>query len=291
MLVVLGACGDPGSGASPALESPAAPSAATSPATTTAAPSNDPDFLEVRPGDRLDAFLGRSFGPSHWTDLQESVQSAVDGCISDNGGSPPDRPLLPDFETLDLRETDLAAFRQQYGYGIVEERRVTSELEAGPIDSTPVDHELMALNAQLEQECAAEVDAIWQEVLPSQDLNLRHQALLAELASDADYLAVGDSWKTCMQGLGYPTDVVSPFFSKGLVDALLIEAAASGVMDFDALQAAELSAFSADAECLASSGAGELMLSFEGDVLQTLRSEFPDYEPPTNDPAGMAWSS
>ena len=88
------------------------------------------DFVKVRFGDRVTAFIGRSMPPSHWKPVVEAAQAAVDDCIVANGGDPQPRPPLEYPEYLELQGTNLAAFREQYGYGVVEGERTRMVAEA-----------------------------------------------------------------------------------------------------------------------------------------------------------------
>jgi hypothetical protein len=284
--LLLSACGDT-SVARPAQADLADRGAAT--VDTATAPT---DFLVVRPGDRVDAFLGRSFAPSHWTATAAEAEAAIDQCVEAQGGTVRARPAAALIESAELRGTNLAEFRRRYGYGIVDEQRATSAVEAAAASQPAGNPEQAAKTAELETGCATAAAAIWSAALPPIDLVRRYDVLLLELAEHPDYLAVSERWLACMSENGYQTDVVSPYFAKGVVDGIVLDSVTSGKpVDYAALQTQELAAFKADAACLSSSGAGDVMMKLEAQILETLVSEFPRYIPPSADPAGLGWDA
>lgn len=292
--LVLGACGQPSFLAGETGAGAANTIVALQPATATSAAG----FLTARPGDRVTAFLGRSFPPSHWEGAYDAAQAAVDSCIEAAGGQPPPRPLVARSDAAELQGNDLQEFRRRYGYGVVDAYRVQASQDTPPVvaPAPPVDPDVVAMNARLAAQCSAAGYDELRTVLPPAELVQRYDALLMEMAEDPDYLATSGRWLDCMSEAGYSSKVVGPYFAKGIIEEEVFAAqgavAAGGRMvDYDSLQETELLIFRADSECLSSSGAGIVMLNLEQKILSALQREFPGYRPVAADPAGLEWAS
>lgn len=253
-------------------------------------PSSSANFLVSRPGDRVAAFLGRSFPPSHWEETYGAAQDAVDGCIQRAGGRALPRPPVVFSAASELQGTNLPEFREKYGYGVVDSYRVEATRVPTP-DLPPGDQNQVETDAQLAAECAGAADATMREVLPPIDLVRRYDAMLMDMADDPSYRDASKRWLDCMSNAGYSSNVVGPYFSKGVIEEIVFAAQRDGQrIDYELLQESELEVFRADSGCLVSSGAGEVMLILEQEILDTLRAEFPDYRPAANDPSGLAWA-
>ena len=251
------------------------------------------DFLHVRPGDRLVAFLGRSMAPSHWTPVVEAAQTAIDDCIVKVGGTPRPRPPLKYPAFLELQGTNLAAFRDAFGYGVVENARAQTETPSGPDPANEMSIEL----DQMYNSCEGAGQNFYVRAAAPQQVVERYNELLSSHADDGAYVAASSKWEACMADAGFDlTGIYGAYFAKGVVERLLFAAQdkarpVGSRVDFEALQFAEGKAFNADAACLASSGVGEVMLDLEGQILESLRSEFPNYTPPAGDPANRDWQT
>lgn len=239
-----------------------------------------PDFTQLRPGDRVTAFLGKSTPPSQMAATINAAQDAIDACIANSGGVAAERPPLEIPEYRELQTTDPALFRARYGYGVIETERYATDI-ASRESPIPDGASLGAEGAQ----CVNAGDAAYRAVLPPVELTERYNSLLMTAAEDPAFSVASDSWAECMVSKGIEGTVTSVYFAKGFVDDALLSA--EDPVDFGALQAYEIEVFNADAQCLGTSGAGVVMLAIEDEILSTLRADFPEYQPLGHDPSGQ----
>jgi hypothetical protein len=241
------------------------------------------DFRVARPGDRVDAFLGRNAPPSHWLDTVRAAQAAIDGCIEGQGGTAPERPDVTYPEHLELRGTDLAAFRTKFGYGLVEDERSQQRTAS---EGTVVRDEALAPEAGM---CASAADQIYATAVPPYGVTAAYQEMLTSFVDRPEFVKANDAWLECMASAGESVPVSNVYFASGIVDQAILSAlnnAEKSAVDFEALQRFELDVYAQDAACLASSGAGAVMLALEQELLDELKVRFPDFEPLLDDPAG-----
>jgi hypothetical protein len=240
----------------------------------------------------MDAFLGRSFPPSHWEDLQQATQAAIDDCVRRNGVTPRQRVQLPSNDTLELRAADLPSFRARFGYGIVADYLYAQDVNAAAavVGDKPLTPEESASYSA----CDGAGEEIIRSAVPPIEVITTYQDSLMALAGDPKYIEVSASWAGCMKDRGFLSPQGGPYFAKGIVEAALVEAEGTTNRDLaqsevDRLQAFELAAFNADSECLTKSGAGSVMMDLEQQLLNQLREKYPSYRPPVSDPSGKAW--
>ena len=249
------------------------------------------DFQQVRPGDRLAAYLGQAFPPSHWNEVRTASQAAVDQCVIAAGGTPAVRAPAVFPESAELRGTDLAEFRRRYGYGVIEIARTEKWQEAeSPQVLSPSERVALEETAELEGKCARAGDNVIAASIAPRDVVELSQELTMRFGDDPVYLQTSSAWTDCMTSAGYMTEY-GPYFSKGVIEQKLLarydQIGRTGTaVDFDALQVMEIAAFKQDSLCLKTSGAGEVMLAFEEQILNALKLRFPNYKSPVDGLAG-----
>ena len=257
-------------------------------------------FNAHRPGDREAAFAGDDLSPAELYDLEQKAIRAVDDCVAAKGiSAAPRRPQsIPIFRVL--AASDRASFRRTYGYGVV--ANIEAELKAANAAASARPQVLSAETEDAFNVCQTEGDKVLGANAPPPDLLRREAELLYQAGSSEEYSRASEAWVQCMRGSGIDLGTVSqPFHSSGIVlDHLYLKFGSDlkelkpGRADFraqiDESQTVEKAVFKADAECLATSDAGRVMLQIEADIITQLMVEFPEYAPPSADPIGSLWS-
>jgi hypothetical protein len=253
------------------------------------------DFDQIRPGDAVDRYLGQNLPPSHWTTLESSVNDALMSCMGRKSVDP-EAGAGGSLEDVgaEMRGKDLASYRAQYGYGVVErvtfaQLALSKSAQIETSSSTPTPAEL-----HLAEQCEQSVSGLIEATLPRAEIHKRFQTLLAaEVATPLVQSAFGN-WIDCMKTQGFDT-TTNPLSSRVIVETKVAEfmqqqrpldgneADSFAPVDLpqrsiDELHTFEVAVFTADSKCLDSSGAGKLLLEREQILLNELRQQFPDFK-------------
>lgn len=247
------------------------------------------NFAAIRPHDRLDRYLGQNLPPSHWADLHREVADAIGSCMEEQGVA--NLASNASFRSLpheELRGTNLASFREQYGYGLTVTLSTDVESSADATESPRATPEQEAIYLK----CSEQGTQLIADALPSPDVHRTYRLLLREIGERPEMVKAFEAWNECMDTFGFEPDN-GPFFADRIVAreidrvVRLRDPADQGVdtepqvwvsaKQIAELQSFESRVFAADSHCLQVTVAGAMMMDAETEVLDRLADLFPGY--------------
>ena len=269
-------------------------------------------FIEKRPGDVLNRYLGVVQSDALHRHISRMVAEERATCYSENGLTPPaeDSPDKPRSKIASLKGNDIAAFRSAYGFGVVEEYleslEATREASAAPAELPNLTKEQTARAEDVASKCAVRTATIINDNLAPAQMHARTSAMMMKFGESKAYQEVSTSWRECMASAGYGTRY-GPYESRAMAEDFLQrhlqnvvtrslerrglsqeeqeahrEATSEAFQEIPdsvltELRNLEMRIYTADARCLSSSGAGHWMANAENQIMRTLRQEFPSF--------------
>lgn len=197
--------------------------------------TNASAFIEKRPGDALNRYLGVVQSDALYQRIGRLVVDERAKCYSENGLTPPaeDSMDVPRSRTASLKGNDTAAFRSKHGFGVVAEylesletTRKTSATAAKPSDLATAQS---AKAGDVAAKCAARTASVINENLAPAQMHALTRALMKDYGDSKAYRDLSESWRACMASAGYRTRygpyesraMAEDFLQKHLQDALM----------------------------------------------------------------------
>jgi hypothetical protein len=244
----------------------------------------------VRPGDLLDQFTGASISAATAAKIRAAALLASKSCPG-SSTQPFEPPKLSTAHLL--QQSDLGAFRERYGYGVVQDQ-VDAAIAQAAGNAASTGSTVPAPTAE-SAECERRITDAMNQFAPPVGLVQRADEIQFAAMSRADVAATIGRWQACMARAGFPT-TEQPRSARVIVETMVEREkerlgpttqpnAGDGFQGFVALpaevitslQATELQVFAADTGCLETSGAGSALLSVEAETLSQLKVEFPGF--------------
>lgn len=281
-------------------------------------------FMTKRPGDVLNRYLGVVQSDALHERIRKKVGDERAKCYTEHGLAPPAEDAVdePRSRLASLKGNDIAAFRSQYGFGVVEEyleaQEATRKASAAPAPPPSLSKEQVAKAEQVAAVCAARTAGVINDSLAPAQMHTRTVELMREFGGSKAYRDFSEAWKSCMASAGFRTPygpyearvVAEDYLQTRLQEAMsrsfgrtaLSEAEKEAMHEsttesFQAipgnvraeLRELEMRIYAADARCLSSSGAGRWMSNAENEIMRTLQQEFPQFSGVDHgpEPAGM----
>lgn len=274
--------------------------------------TNASAFIEKRPGDALNRYLGVVQSDALYQRIGRLVVDARAKCYSENGLTPPaeDAMDVPRSRIASLKGNDTATFRREHGFGVVAEYLESLETTRKASATTAKPPDLATAQAAKAEDvaakCAARTASVINDNLAPAQMHARTRALMKAYGESKAYRDLSASWRACMASAGYRTRygpyesraMAEDFLQKHLQDAMMRSFERRGLSEAEQealiesthesfqeipedvrteLHTLEMKIYAADARCLSSSGAGDWMSGAENAIMQTLRQEFPSF--------------